>query len=61
MLYVSVRWSRLVHEMRTRSFGLMGRIVAILGVRGGRNGGFDAGCECLEGDDAACGCCAGLA
>ena len=30
MLYVSVRWSRLVEEMRRRSFGRIGRIVAIL-------------------------------
>lgn len=38
--------------MRRRSFGLMGRIVAIFGVRGERNGEFAAGCECLECDDA---------
>lgn len=33
MLYVSVRWSRLVEEKWRRSSGRMGRIVAIAEVR----------------------------
>lgn len=33
MLYVSVRWSRLVEEKWRRSSGRMGRIVAIAAVR----------------------------
>lgn len=30
MLYVSVRWSRLVEDMRSKSSGRIGRIVDIL-------------------------------
>ena len=38
MLYVSVRWSRLVEENFRRSSGRMGRIVAIVAALGGALG-----------------------
>lgn len=51
MLYVSVRWSRLVEEMCRRSSGRIGRIVAMLGGIGSFGagvGGVEAAIEGLE-------------